>query len=294
MRAVSVRQGGGAEERRCGTRGRRGPCGGRAAGRWCRGGRPVPSYPPNRAPARSVQARAGRTRSRQRDRLGVEAVRVPAPAAPARRRSSLLAAGLQQPDVGLPAQQSAGGRFRRGRRRPRRARRTRQQLLVGVVASGQHDVPAVHGDEPGRHVPPQARPDSQTSPAFFIAAATCSGTSSTKKPHLSGLVIPATGERRHRRAGGEYAVPSQAWPRRRCARAFLPGRPKLEPAVPGPEGRGPGRGPGVPRPGGLGRAAREARRPQEHRRRAQRGRLGRPDPGGSGERLDRRVDLRRT
>ena len=62
---------------------------------------------------------------------------------------------------------------------------------------------------------------------------------------------------------------------------FLPRRPRVEPAVPR-EGAGPRLRPGVPRHRGLGRADREARRPQEHRRGAQHRRLGQRGCGPSG------------
>ncbi|CAA9209048.1 MAG: L-malyl-CoA/beta-methylmalyl-CoA lyase, actinobacterial type, partial [uncultured Blastococcus sp.] len=72
--------------------------------------------------------------------------------------------------------------------------------------------------------------------------------------------------------------------------SFQPRRSRQQPPVPG-QGQGPPGRPGVPRPRGRVRAAGQARCPQEHRRRTQRGWLGREDPHGPGERLDDGVDV---
>ena len=74
-------------------------------------------------------------------------------------------------------------------------------------------------------------------------------------------------------------------PRRSCL--AVPGFERQDARQgPGAAGR-----PGLPRPRGRGRAAGQAGRPQEHRGRAQRGRLGRQDPRGAGQRPDHAVDL---
>lgn len=69
-------------------------------------------------------------------------------------------------------------------------------------------------------------------------------------------------------------------------------RARLEPPLPG-EGPGPRRRPGLPRPGGRLRPAREARGAAHHRQVPQRGRLDGQDARRAGQRLDDRVDVPR-
>ncbi|BFO17014.1 hypothetical protein SHKM778_34020 [Streptomyces sp. KM77-8] len=71
---------------------------------------------------------------------------------------------------------------------------------------------------------------------------------------------------------------------------FLPGRTRLEPALPG-EGPGPPGRPGLPGPGGRVRAAGQARGAAHHRQVPERGRLDRQDPRGARQRLDHGVDV---
>ena len=207
------------------------------------------------------------------------------------------AAGVVGQHVDPVVRARAAARRARVRRRGRRSRpgtapgRSPRRLAhpLGRAAAG--------GPGPGRPAPP-GRP---AGPARRRRPARCrswprSPPRSTPSEIFHRSILPGHGARlpwRHTPLGslssgctGGVGCPPDAGRSASMAASVAPAGPaspspgssvKMLGQGPGPPGR-----PGLPRPGGRGRAAGQAGRAQEHRGRAERGRLGAARPGWSG------------